>query len=401
MSDRIPISIVTGFLGSGKTTLIAALLEQPAMQGAAVVVNEFGAVGIDDAVFAQTLDAGDVVLLANGCLCCAAGDDLGSTIWALARRSVPPRRIVIETSGLAEPAPLIRRLMADPRLKQSTRLDAIVATIDAVDGLKNLDEQAVALRQCAVADRRLVTKVDLVDAPRVAALSERLFALNRGASVAEVSRGAIDASVLFGAALYDERRGRSDLERWLNLDGYRAGEPHRSQGVDIRFSCDEAPDNAVRAWLLEEFLPVDWETLSPRLGEIVSRHGDKLLRLKGVIWTHGDARPLVVHGVQRVFHAPARLHRWTGPPSTSMVIIGDRGANEAVESIANALAEAAFPSRSDLNTGSPRSQALKHTGSVSHEDWLDRCRTDGRADGREAPKGSLSGFHLEPDTRQG
>ena len=108
MSDRIPISIVTGFLGSGKTTLIAALLEQPAMQGAAIVVNEFGAVGIDDAVFAQTLDADNVVLLANGCLCCVAGDDLASTIWALAMRPIPPRRIVIETSGLAEPAPLLR-----------------------------------------------------------------------------------------------------------------------------------------------------------------------------------------------------------------------------------------------------------------------------------------------------
>ena len=224
MSDRIPISIVTGFLGSGKTTLIAALLEQPAMQGAAIVVNEFGAVGIDDAVFAQTLDADNVVLLANGCLCCAAGDDLASTIWALAMRPIAPRRIVIETSGLAEPAPLLRRLMADPRLRQSTRLDAVVTTIDAINGLRILEEQPVALQQCAVADRRLITKVDLVDAAQIAALSKRLFALNRGASVVEVSRGAIDASVLFGAALYDERRGRSDLDRWLNLDDHRAGD---------------------------------------------------------------------------------------------------------------------------------------------------------------------------------
>ncbi len=111
--------------------------------------------------------------------------------------------------------------------------------------------------------------------------------------------------------------------------------------MDIRFSCDEAHGAPVGAWLLEEFLPIDWERLSPRLGEIVSRHGDKLLRLKGVIWTLGDSRPLVVHGVQRVFHPPARLHRWTAPPSTSIVIIGDEGANAAVELIANALAEAA------------------------------------------------------------
>jgi G3E family GTPase len=119
MSDRIPISVVSGFLGSGKTTLIAALLEQPAMQGTAVVVNEIVAVGIDDAVFAQSLDAGDVVLLANGCLCCAAGDDLTSTVWALAIRPDRPRRVVIEKSGLADPAPALRRLMADPRLRQA------------------------------------------------------------------------------------------------------------------------------------------------------------------------------------------------------------------------------------------------------------------------------------------
>jgi len=341
MSDRIPISIVTGFLGSGKTTLIAALLEQPAMQGAAIVVNEFGAVGIDDAVFAQSLDAGNVVLLANGCLCCAAGDDLASTIWGLAMRPLPPRRIVVETSGLAEPAPLLRRLMADPRLRQSTRLDAVVTTIDAIAGLRNLAEQPVALRQCAVADRRLITKVDLVDASQIEALSKRLFALNRGASVVEVSHGAIDASVLFGAALYDERRGRSDLDRWLNLDDHRVGGPRRSRGVEVRFSCDEAHDPAIGAWLLEESTPLDWDRLSPRLGEVIARYGDKLLRVKGVIWTLGDSRPLVVHGVQRVFHPPARLDRWTGPATTSIVIIGDEGSAPAVESIADALAEAA------------------------------------------------------------
>jgi G3E family GTPase len=344
MSDRIPISIVTGFLGSGKTTLIAALLEQPAMQGAAIVVNEFGAVGIDDAVFAQTLDAGNVVLLANGCLCCAAGDDLASTIWALAMRPIAPRRIVIETSGLAEPAPLLRRLMADPRLRQSTRLDAVVTVIDAVDGLRNLEQQAVALRQCAVADRRLITKVDLVDAAQIAALSEWLFALNRGTPVVEVSRGAIDASVLFDAALYDERLGRSDLDRWLNLDDHRAGAPSRSRGVDIRFSCDEAHDPAIGAWLLERFSPLDWDRLSPRLGEVIARHGDKLLRVKGVIWTLGDSRPLVVHGVQRMFHAPARLDRWTRTPTTSIVIIGDKGSAPAVELIADVLAQTASES---------------------------------------------------------
>ena len=144
--ERIAVSLVTGFLGSGKTTLIAALLKQPAMAGTAVIVNEFGAVGIDDAIFAQSLAADNVVLLANGCLCCTAGDDLSARVWSLARRADGrPRRIVIETTGLADPMPVLRRLMSDPRLTQATRLDAVVATIDAVNGLKNLDDHPVAV----------------------------------------------------------------------------------------------------------------------------------------------------------------------------------------------------------------------------------------------------------------
>ena len=120
-----------------------------------------------------------------------------------------------------------------------------------------------------------------------------------------------------------------------------SGGPRRSRGVDIRFSCDEAHDPIIGSWLLEEFRPLEWDRLSPRLGEVIARHGDKLLRVKGVIWTLGDSRPLVVHGVQRMFHPPARLDRWTGPPTTSIVIIGDRGSAPVVELIADALAEAA------------------------------------------------------------
>jgi G3E family GTPase len=197
------------------------------------------------------------------------------------------------------------------------------------------------LRQCAVADRRLITKTDLADATLVAALSERLFAINPGAPVEPVSHGAIDAARLLGAGLYDTRYGRSDVGRWLNLDAYRAKLLHRSGGIDTRFSCEEAHDQSVGTWLVEEVRPVDWEKLSSRLGEIIARHGDRLLRVKGVICTVGDQRPLVVQGVQRLFHSPARLERWTGQPTTSIVIIGDKGCAPAVESIADALAEAA------------------------------------------------------------
>jgi G3E family GTPase len=351
-ASRIPVSLVTGFLGSGKTTLIAALLRQPAMQGTAVIVNEIGAVGIDDAIFADALPAGDIRLLANGCLCCAAGGDLAATIWRLVMRSDPPRRIVIETSGLADPAPALRRLMGDVRLRQAIRLDAVIATIDGVNGSRDLDAQPIAARQGAVADRRLITKADLAEAGEVAALTARLRSFNPGAPVEIVSNGAIDADKLFGLSLISPETGRADLDRWLNLEPYRAQRLGRTTPRDIHFTGGPAHDEAVGTWLVEERRPVAWELLSPRLGEIFARCGDSLLRLKGVIWTAGDDRPLVIHGVQRVFHSPVRLQRWSRTPATSIVAIGDHSAAPAIELMADALVASA----TGLPADAPRSR---------------------------------------------
>jgi G3E family GTPase len=340
-ASRIPVSLVTGFLGSGKTTLIAALLRQPGMQGTAIIVNEIGAIGIDDAIFADTLPASDVRLLANGCMCCAAGDDLATTIWRMVTRTERPRRIIIETSGLADPASALRRLMGDVRLRQAIRLDAVIATVDGVNGSRDLDAQPVAMRQGAFADRRLITKADLAEPAEVAALAEQLKSLNPGAPVEVVANGVIDAARLFGLSLISPETGRADLDRWLNLEPYRARPLGRTVFRDIHFTGGPAHDASVGTWLIEERRPVVWENLSPRLGEIFARYGDSLLRLKGVIWTADDDRPLVIHGVQQLFHRPVRLQRWSRPPATSIVAIGDHGAAPAIELIADALATSA------------------------------------------------------------
>ena len=327
--DRIPISLVTGFLGSGKTTLIAALLKQPAMTGTAVIVNEFAAVGIDDAILAQSIDADNVRLLANGCLCCTAGDDLATTVWSLVRRSERPRRIVIETTGLADPAPVLQRLMGDPRLARSTRLDTVIATIDAVSGPNNLERQPIAARQCAVADRRVITKSDIAVAADAERLRKRLKELNPGAAILQVEHGRVAADELFGASLFNSGSGRADTDRWLNLQAHRAESGPHDHDV-----------HGVGTWLVEERRPVDWDALSPGLGEIVRRHGDLLLRVKGVIHTTGDPRPLVIHGVQKLFHPPVRLSGWTAAPHTSIVVIGDKGAAPVIRRIGEALATA-------------------------------------------------------------
>jgi G3E family GTPase len=323
----VAVSLVTGFLGSGKTTLIAALLRHPEMAGTAVVVNEFGAVGIDDAIFAQSLEAGDIRLLANGCLCCTAGDDLAATIWTLAHRATRPRRIVVETTGLAEPAAVLRRLIGDPRLRTVTRLDTVIATVDSVNGAATLAAEPIAARQAAIADRRIITKGDVSGAAAVETIAVCLRGLNPGAEIRRVDHGQIEPAAIFGAALRRED-GTADPARWLNREAY----------LDAGHGHDHAP---ARAWLIEEERPVDWVALAARLGPIIARSGDCLLRVKGVVQTVGDPRPLVIHCVQRVFYPPVRLARWTSPPRTSIVAIGTGAAAAATEAMAAALADSA------------------------------------------------------------
>jgi G3E family GTPase len=332
--DRIPLSIVTGFLGSGKTTLIAALLKQPDMDNVAVIVNEFGAVGVDNAIFAQAINADDVFLLANGCLCCSAGRDLCAIVWALTRRATPPRRIIIETSGLADPAPTLRQMMGDIRLRGALRLDALIATIDGINGARNLADLPVISRQCAVADRRIITKTDLATPAQVAELRQLLVGLNPGASVELVANGAIGASKLFDASLYVARNGAADPDRWLNASAYHLQAPRKAT---IFSDCAARDPSPLGSWLLEEPRLVSWTKLSQRLSTVIAHRGDRLLRMKGLIYCAEDERPLAVHGVQRVFHTPLRLRRWFRAPKTSLVIIGDVGARPAIESIAEAL----------------------------------------------------------------
>ena len=340
-ADPIPVVLVTGFLGSGKTTLIAALLRQPDMVGTAVVVNEFGAVGIDDAIIAEALDPGQVLLLANGCLCCTASDDLAATVWALTERCEDrPRRIVIETTGLADPVPVILRLMAAPRLQTVIRLAGVITTVDAVNGMVTIDAEPVALRQAAVADFRIVTKSDLAGEVATERAMERLKAVNPGTPIRVVSHGDISADELLAAVHFDPFGGDVDPHAWMRLDSYRTSALHRRNGKSIAFGDAYAGTN-IATWLVEQDRIVDWEILSPLLATIVGRHGDALLRLKGIIHTTGDPRPLVLHSVQRLFHAPMPLDRASPNRKSSVVLIGPAAVAPAVAALEDAMAAAA------------------------------------------------------------
>jgi G3E family GTPase len=335
----VPIYLVTGFLGSGKTTLISALLKQPDMEGTAVIVNEFGAVGIDDAIFAESASPGDVLLLANGCLCCTARSDINATVRALIEReSGAPSKIVIETTGLADPVPVLISLMADSTLQKLTRPGGVIATIDAVNGISTLSDHPVAARQAAIADLRIITKSDIAGETATAAVADTLARLHAATPVRYVSHGRITALELFAAATFDPFADTVETEDWVGVDRLRSRLARESTGNGG--PSGPSRHDGMATWLIEESRPVDWSILSRRLGVVIGRYGDSVARIKGIIQTTEDRHPLVLHCVQRLLHPPVRLTRPVQGHGSSIVVIGNGHAAEAVAAIRAALDEA-------------------------------------------------------------
>ena len=302
---RIPVLVLTGFLGSGKTTLLNALLKSPALADAAVIVNEFGEIGIDHLLVETAFE--DAVLLKCGCICCTVRGDLVDTLDVLwsrrARGEIPPfARVVIETTGLAEPGPILRTLMTDAGIAEHYRLDGIVSTVDAVNGESQLDRQPESVQQAAMADRLVLTKTDLADASRIERLTARLKELNPAAPLFRAVNGEIDAERLLDVGLYDPRRREADLQRWVDESAYDEEEHHHH---DVN---RHGPD--IRAFCITRDRPLDWPKLRAWLEALTSLRGADLLRLKGVVNVAGVRGPVVLHGVQHVFHPPTQLEDW-------------------------------------------------------------------------------------------
>jgi len=302
----IPVSVLTGFLGSGKTTLLSHLLRQPELSRAAVIINEFGEIGLDHELVETSDDT--VIALTTGCLCCKVRSDLTETLHDLLRRrdagTLPQTfdHIVIETSGLADPAPILHALMTDADLAGRLALGSVVTTVDAVAGEGTLAREAVSRKQVAVADRIVLSKLDLADGD-AAALLRRVAALNPGAPALCAVRGAIDAATLFADL---RRSGAPEIEGWL---GEAHAHGHADHDAEIA-AFSVVRDRPIRAVALTLFL------------EALAEHcGGDLLRLKGIVnIAESPERPAVIHGVQHVFHAPAWLERWPSADRTSRMV---------------------------------------------------------------------------------
>ena len=314
---RTPVSIITGFLGSGKTTLLNHVLADPGMAGAAVIVNEFGEIALDHLLIATPNE--NTVLLSSGCICCTVRGDLVDTLRDLnAKRAagkLPPfDRVLIETTGLADPVPIIQTVITDEKIAPQFELDGVITLVDAVNGMAQLDNQREAVKQAAVADRLLITKTDLADAASVEALQQRLTRMNPGVPMQHVSQGRVTPSDLFGTSLKPQARG-ADIERWLPVAAVNSVVHKNGHDDHIRAFCiyyDEPISNmGMTAWLMA----------------LASLRGANLLRVKGLLNVEG--KPVAVHAVQTLIHEPVSLAQWPDADRRSRLVFITRDMDRA------------------------------------------------------------------------
>jgi G3E family GTPase len=338
--ERLPVSVITGFLGSGKTTLLKNLLRQPDMADTAVVINEFGEIGLDHLLVEEAKE--DTILMSSGCLCCSIRGDLIDTLRRLYKRrergEVPRfKRLVIETTGLADPAPILQTLMGDPLLGAFYRLDGVVTTVDAVNGMDQLDRQFESVKQAAVADRLILTKTDLADAARRKALEARLRSLNPAAPLLPVAHGAVAAEQLFNAGLYNPAEKTPDVTRWLKEEAYAqaggADRDHRHEhGHDHEHehALDvNRHDDHIRAFCLIHEPPIAWDKFVNWIEMLITMRGADLLRIKGILNLAGSDAPVAIHGIQHLFHPPAMLPGWSGTDRRSRIVFITRDLERA------------------------------------------------------------------------
>jgi G3E family GTPase len=313
---RSPVSVITGYLGSGKTTLLNRLLRAPGMARAAVIINEFGEVGLDHLLV--TAPTENTVLLANGCLCCTIRGDLVETLAGLlaqrAAGAIAFDRVLVETSGLSDPVPILRTLASDEIVAPLVRPGAVITVVDGVNGVAQLDESPEPVKQAAVADCLLVSKTDLAGPRRVAELRRRLARINPGAAIHEVVRGEIDPQRLFGAALDGACADPGQVERWLNEPAYartaRASYHRRGR------AASHVED--IRSFAVRREGAVTAAGLMAWLNLLAALKGRNLLRVKGLVNVEG--RPWAVHAVQSVIHEPLALESWPSADRDSRLV---------------------------------------------------------------------------------
>jgi G3E family GTPase len=348
--DLVPVSVLTGFLGSGKTSLLNTLLKDPMLASACVVINEFGEIGIDH-LLVETADE-NIVELSSGCLCCTVRGDLIDTLNGLLDRRAGGAlkafdRIVIETTGLADPAPVLHALMRDEQLLQRVKLEGVITVVDGFNGMATLDAHAEAVKQVAVADRIVLTKLDLLEGKQgedmLFAIIARVRKLNPSARLLTTHRGEATAERLFNTGLYDATKKSMDVQGWLAIEGVERAEKsaHAHQHHHGHHHDVSRHDEHIRSFAFRDQRPISPQGLELFLELLTSYHGPNMLRMKGIILTSDDpSKPLAVHGVQHVLHPPVRLSAWPdGKAETRLVFIVKDIGKPAIEGLFKAFTD--------------------------------------------------------------
>ncbi|MEX0346814.1 MAG: GTP-binding protein [Rhizobiaceae bacterium] len=307
----IPVNVVTGFLGSGKTTIIKRLLASPDLADTAVLVNEFGEVGLDHHLFRSVNE--NTILLGNGCVCCAILGDMKDALRDLfsqmTRGDVPPfKRVIVETSGLADPVPIAYTVQSEPVLRHHFRLGNVITTIDAVNGAGQLETHEESVKQAAVADFIIITKTDLAESAGIGSLKSRLAKLNAGAPVLDGSRDAVSPQHLFRDDLSDLDSRASIVQSWF------------SNPEEENHGLSHSHSDGIQSFCVQTDQPLDWTAFGIWMSMLLHCHGDKVLRIKGLLNVSDVETPVLINGVQHIVHPPVHLAEWPDNDRNSRLI---------------------------------------------------------------------------------
>lgn len=333
--NLIPVTLLTGFLGSGKTTLLNHLVRHPDLHRTLIIINEFGTIGLDHLLVTHSKE--DLVVeMSNGCMCCTIRQDLATTlrdiIWRFARDGISQfDRVLIETTGLADPAPILHTLITDTFIAGHYKLDGILTTVDVASGNATLDSHPESIKQIAVADRLLLTKADVATTEALAELQQRLLEINPAAMQIAVNNGALDPASILNLGLFDTSTKSAEVQRWLQQEAYTlvsaSRAPYRlnylshGKGHQHRQPPDVNRHNdRIQAFCYVIDEPVAGDIFEEWIGTLTMLRGEKMLRIKGIINVKGTPGPVVIHGVQHIFHPPVFLEAWPSADHRSRIV---------------------------------------------------------------------------------
>lgn len=332
LDTRVPVSLLTGFLGAGKTTLLNQLVLDQDAGRIAVIMNEFGAAGLDHDLLEASVE--EIILMQSGCLCCTFRGDISNTLRSLLerreRREVFFDRVVIETTGIADPGPILHTLVVDNLIAPHYRIDGVITVADSATGLETLNTHFEAANQIAVADLIVVTKADLVERDRSAAFEESVKNLNNTAPLVYAEHGRVPQGSLFNLSAMHEDAASDDVSRWLG-DVDSKHERHgkeESPNPESPVGSSPASAHSIVSKSLEISAPIPPSTFQLWLDFFVALKGPDILRMKGIIHIKGMERPFVIHGVQHIFDAPVPLSAWSGNDETSRIVVIARNMSE-------------------------------------------------------------------------